>query len=85
VNKILCVGSILLLAIVAFLSVSFAEPDEHNETLPFQSFMEEMQPLVDWSVLQVPVLVPRLTLNFVSGQEELERRLLGVFASSESA
>ena len=45
----------------------------------------KLQPLVDWSALQVPVLVPRLTLNFVSGQEELERRLLGVFASSESA
>ena len=42
-NKILCVGSILLLAIVAFLSVSFAAPDEQNETLPFQSFMEEME------------------------------------------
>ncbi|MDP6986533.1 MAG: tetraacyldisaccharide 4'-kinase, partial [Phycisphaerales bacterium] len=33
----------------------------------------KMRPLVDWSMLQVPVLVPRLALEFVAGQEDLER------------
>jgi tetraacyldisaccharide 4'-kinase len=44
----------------------------------------KLQPLVDWSALGVPVLVPQLALDFVSGQADLERRLLDVAVSSES-
>jgi tetraacyldisaccharide 4'-kinase len=43
-----------------------------------------LQPLVDWSTLRVPVLVPRLVLEFVSGRADLERRVLGVLGPSES-
>ena len=42
-NKILCVGSTLLLVIIVFLTVSFAASDEKAETQPFRSFMEEMR------------------------------------------
>ena len=42
-NKILHGGSILLLAVTTFLSVSFAAPDTQNEVPPTQPFIEEMQ------------------------------------------
>lgn len=45
----------------------------------------KLRPLIDFSVLGVPVLVPQLALEFIAGKEDLERRLLGVFAALESA
>ncbi|MBT3517036.1 MAG: hypothetical protein HN465_05585, partial [Nitrospina sp.] len=44
-NKILCVGFIFF-SIFVFLSLSFAEPELHEQTQSFRSFLKEAQTVV---------------------------------------
>ena len=45
----------------------------------------KLGPLVDWSTLQVPVLVPKLALSFLSGEAAFKGRVISAADPSESS